>query len=121
MFAMKLNGYSSKALANDSLANWAQDEHRQVDESADDQDHAEQERPEGGPSCVQGRADVRVHTRAASEPAIARASTIGPKRPIDIARPSIMSYHGVFAARPANAEPLLLATDAKAYVISDSP
>lgn len=56
---------------------------------------------------------VRACTRAlASEPAIARASTIGPKRPMSMARPSVTSYHGVFAASPAKAEPLLLATEA---------
>ena len=47
--------------------------------------------------------------------------TIGTKRPISVATPSVVSDHEVFADSPPNVEPLLLATEAKAYVISKSP
>ena len=60
-------------------------------------------------------AQVRACTRApASEPAMARDSTIGAKRPMSMARPSVVSYQVVLAARPAKADPLLFATEAKA-------
>src|SRR5260221_8513667 len=49
---------------------------------------------------------VRACTRApASEPAMASASTIGAKRPISMARPSVTSYHAVLADSPAKADP----------------
>ena len=51
---------------------------------------------------------------AASEPARASTSTIGTNRPSSIATPSAVLSHGVFAVRPANAEPLLFAADVKA-------
>ena len=44
---------------------------------------------------------------AASEPAIASIGTIIRKRPISIARPSVVLYQGVLALSPAKAEPLL--------------
>ncbi len=62
-----------------------------------------------------------MRARPASEPASAGARTIGTKRPISVATPSVVSDHEVFADSPPNAEPLLLATEAKAYVISKSP
>ena len=43
---------------------------------------------------------------------MARASTIGAKRSISMARPRVVSYDGVFAASPAKAEPLFCATEA---------
>ena len=45
---------------------------------------------------------------------MARESTIGAKRPMSMARPSVVSYQVVLAARPAKADPLLFATEAKA-------
>src|ERR1035441_7478118 len=71
---------------------------------------------------VSSVARVRAWTRApAREPAMARASRIGMNRPASMTRPRLMSYHGVLAARPANADPLFWATDAYAYMISDRP
>ena len=46
---------------------------------------------------------------------------MGTKRPISMARPTVVLYQPVLAARPAKAEPLLLVTEAKAYVISLKP
>jgi hypothetical protein len=37
---------------------------------------------------------------------------------MSMARPSVVSYQVVFAARPVKADPLLFATEAKAYVTS---
>ncbi len=45
---------------------------------------------------------------------MAKESTIGTKRPASRVRPSIVLYHGVLADRPAKAEPLFCAADAKA-------
>ena len=50
----------------------------------------------------------------ASEPARLSTSMIGRNRPMSMARPIIVSSHGVSADRPANAEPLLLAPDTNA-------
>ena len=43
----------------------------------------------------------------ASEPAMAMIGTIIRKRPMNIAMPSVVLYHGVLAERPAKALPLL--------------
>lgn len=50
----------------------------------------------------------------ASEPAMARTKTTGRKRPNNIARPSAVLYQVVWAARPAKADPLLLAAEVNA-------
>ena len=47
-------------------------------------------------------------------PATASIGTIIKKRPASIAKPSAVLYHGVFAFKPAKAEPLLPAPDVKA-------
>src|SRR6185437_12033192 len=54
-------------------------------------------------------------------PAIAIAGTIMKKRPKSIAKPSVVSHHGVLAFNPAKAEPLFPAPLVKAYRISLRP
>src|SRR5215831_1994517 len=57
----------------------------------------------------------------ASEPARPRAKISGANRPSSITMPPIVLYQTVFVVRPAKAEPLLLASEANAYMISVSP
>ena len=57
----------------------------------------------------------------ASDPASARTSTIGRNLPNAIASPSAVLYQSVLTVIPANAEPLLLAAEVKAYNTSDRP
>jgi len=45
---------------------------------------------------------------------MASASTVGMKRPASIARPRVVLYQVVSAARPENPDPLLLVTEPKA-------
>jgi hypothetical protein len=49
--------------ADDALADRAQDEHGEVDQAADDHDHAEQESGERRPGRVQRGSGARVHAR----------------------------------------------------------
>src|ERR1700722_8982151 len=49
--------------AHDPLADRAEDQHREVDEAADDHDHADQEGGEGEAGGVQGRPGPRVRPR----------------------------------------------------------
>lgn len=46
---------------------------------------------------------------------------MGRNRPSSIASPIVVLNHGVSAASPANAEPLLLAPEVYAYRISEKP
>ena len=57
----------------------------------------------------------------ASDPARPRAKISGANRPSSITMPPSVLYQGVFVVRPANAEPLLFASDAIAYMISVRP
>ena len=49
-----------------------------------------------------------------SEPASAMMGTIIRKRPMSMAKPSVVVYQGVFAVRPAKALPLLPVAELKA-------
>src|ERR1700694_4748301 len=55
---------------------------------------------------------------AASEPAMAITGTMMPNRVASIEMPMVVSYQGALAVSPAYAEPLLPATEEKAYRIS---
>src|ERR1700683_532165 len=57
----------------------------------------------------------------AREPARPRAKISGANRPSSMTTPPIVLYQIVFVVRPAKAEPLLFAIDAKAYTISVRP
>src|SRR5215467_13758607 len=57
----------------------------------------------------------------ASEPARPSAKISGANRPSSITTPPTVLYQIVFVPRPANAEPLLLAIEANAYMISVRP
>src|SRR5215469_7850829 len=57
----------------------------------------------------------------ASDPARPSANSSGANRPSSITMPPAMLYQYVFVPRPANAEPLLLAIDVNAYMISVRP
>src|ERR1022692_5060414 len=57
----------------------------------------------------------------ASDPARPRAKISGANRPSSITTPPIVLYQIVFVPRPPNAEPLLLAIEVHAYMISVRP
>src|SRR5580658_11308232 len=57
----------------------------------------------------------------ASDAARPSANISGANRPSSMTMPPTMLYQLVFVVRPANADPLLLAIDANAYMISVSP
>src|SRR5215469_15479933 len=57
----------------------------------------------------------------ASEPARPSAKISGPNRPSSITMPPTVLYQIVFVVRPAKAEPLLLAIEVNAYMISVRP
>src|SRR6185312_2158261 len=57
----------------------------------------------------------------ASEPARPSAKISGANRPNSMTKPPMTWYQGAAVPRPANAEPLLLAMDANAYMISVRP
>src|SRR5215472_7670089 len=57
----------------------------------------------------------------ASEPARPSAKISGANRPSSITMPPMVLYQIVFVVRPANAEPLLLAIEENAYMISVRP
>src|SRR5215470_2394540 len=57
----------------------------------------------------------------ASEPARPSANISGANLPSSITMPPTVLYQIVFVPRPANADPLLLASEANAYMISVSP
>src|SRR5262249_53071398 len=57
----------------------------------------------------------------ASDPARASAKISGANLPSSITMPPIVLYQIVFVPRPANADPLLLACEANAYMISVRP
>ena len=49
------------ASSDDALSDGAEDEHGEVDQATDDDDHAEQERGERRPAGVEGGPGARVH------------------------------------------------------------
>src|SRR5450755_327648 len=57
----------------------------------------------------------------ASDPARPSAKISGANLPISITMPPTVLYQSVFVVRPAKAEPLLLAMEVKAYMISVRP
>src|SRR5262249_53945589 len=54
-------------------------------------------------------------------PATASIGVITKKRPMSIAKPRVVLYQGVFAPRPANADPLFPVPEVNAYSICESP
>src|SRR5438105_14338953 len=66
-------------------------------------------------------ADAGTRCFRPSDPAIARTGIIKKKRPTSMQMAPATLYHCVSPVRPPNAEPLLLACDVKAYVISVRP
>ena len=83
-------------------------------EAADDDDDAGQQADEQKAVGREGAGRRRSFGLAASEPAIAITGTMMPKRQASMAMPSVVSYQGVLAVRPAKAEPLLPAADENA-------
>src|ERR1700751_3511779 len=57
----------------------------------------------------------------ASDPARPRAKSSGANRPSSMVMPPVIWYHLAAVPSPANADPLLLAWEANAYMISVSP
>src|SRR5215831_16981377 len=66
-------------------------------------------------------ADAGTRCFRPSDPAIASTGIIKKNRPTSIANAPVMLYHCVSPVRPPNADPLLLAWDVNAYVISVNP
>ena len=73
---------------------------------ADQQHRAEQQNDEVPPETGNVPALAGAIFFCTSEPASARIGTIIRKRPINMARPSVVLYQGVLAVRPAKALPL---------------
>ena len=67
----------------------AERERREIGETADDQDHADEQADEERPVVGNVPAEAGTIFLAASEPAIASIGTIIRKRPISIARPMV--------------------------------
>jgi hypothetical protein len=96
------------ALAGEEvLDDGAEGEGRQEIERADEQHGADEQEGEGRPFTGKVPALGGEACLPASDPASAMMGTIMRKRPMSMARPSVVLYQGVLAVRPAKALPLL--------------
>src|SRR6185437_12061639 len=102
------------AISVQSFCEWAKGQRGEVGQADKDQDHADEHADEQRFARVQG-------SDAGRDPARPRAKISGANRPSSMTMPPIVLYQTVFVVRPAKAEPLLLASEAKAYMISVSP
>lgn len=88
-------------------------DHRAEDERGDESERAIRRTVptsspvKSGPETGNVPALDAINFLRASAPASARIGTIMAKRPKSIAMPSVVSYQGAFAVRPAKALPLL--------------
>ena len=89
----------------------AKRERRQKRQRADENHRADQQHDESNPLTGKVPALAGTIFFRASEPASASSGTIMPNRPSSMSMPSVVSYHGVLALRPAKALPLLPAPE----------
>src|SRR5664280_2733733 len=105
---------SFSELSDEVLDDGTEGQHREVGETDDEDGDAGHEQCEERRAGGQGAPDAGIRRLRPREPAMARTGTIRANRPTSMAIACVMLYQLVLPARPANAEPLLLAGEVKA-------